>query len=77
MILFFKTVFGKRYKLQPGVVNGEIVSADVANESFMNSYPVQDPQAAFDIWVASKPSYYTEEHRQSFLAGFKYARGEK
>lgn len=36
-----------------------------------------DPEDEFDKWVAAKPSYYTEEHRQSFIAGWKAARGEK
>lgn len=36
-----------------------------------------DPNDAFDIWVADKPSYYGEEHRKSFIAAWAISREGK
>lgn len=39
-------------------------------------FPYQNPDNEFDRWIANKPSYYTEEMRQAFLAGWRSSRGE-
>ena len=36
----------------------------------------KDPDDEFDRWIANKPSYYTEELRHAFLAGWRISRGE-
>lgn len=36
-----------------------------------------DPEDLFDIWVAQRPSYYTDEHKKSFIGGFRVAQGEE
>lgn len=39
-------------------------------------FPRASVMDEFDKWIADKPSYYTEEHRQTFIDGWKRARGE-
>lgn len=55
-------------------LNGEFIAEVEGVEVKLNE---PDPHDEFDKWVAAKPSYFTEEHRQSFLAGWEAARREK
>lgn len=39
-------------------------------------FPYQNADNEFDRWIANKPSYYTEELRHAFLAGWRASRGD-